>query len=70
MNLDLSAHHEKYLIPVIKSRLKTLRNKTIKDFGANWGDYEQDQIDSKVSEKNDEYIRLSQILRKLTSQSN
>jgi hypothetical protein len=65
----LTKHHEKYLIPIVSSRINRIRAKVLKEFGANWGDYNDDQIDQKVTEKSDEYFRLKQVLLQLTIQT-
>lgn len=69
MYIDLSEHHLKRLIPVVEARIKLLKNRVIKEFGQDWGDYDLEGLEFKVSEKSDEYYRLKQVLKQLTTAS-
>ena len=37
----------------------------MKDFGADWGDYDEQGLEIKINEKSDEYFRLKQVLREI-----
>ena len=69
MYIDLSEHHLKRLIPVVEARTKLLKKKIIKEFGSDWGDYDPEGLEFKVNEKSDEYYRLKQVLKQLTTKS-
>lgn len=62
---DLQKHHINYLGPVIEARMKLLKKRIIKEFGHNWYDMEEAQINTKVKEKSDEYFRLDQVLNQI-----
>ena len=65
MYIDLQDHHLKRLIPVVEARLKVIKRKVMKDFGADWGDYDEQGLEIKINEKSDEYFRLKQVLREI-----
>ena len=65
MNIDLQKHHVAYLVPIIEARLKVVKKRVIKEFGEDWGDYDDDGLEFKVTEKSHEYERLNQTLRKI-----
>lgn len=69
MYIDLSEHHLKRIIPVIETRCKLLKKKIIKEFGSDWADYDTEGLEFKVNEKSDEYYRLKQVLKQLTTKS-
>jgi hypothetical protein len=68
MYLDLRKHHVSYLVPIIEKRLQVLKNRILKEYGADWYDYEPAQLEIKISEKSDEYFRLIQIINEIYKQ--
>lgn len=66
MYLDLRLHHAQYLLPIINARIKLIRNRIIKEYGSDWGDYDADGLETKINEKSDEYFRLKQIVKQFT----
>jgi hypothetical protein len=68
MYLELQKYHVSYLVPIIEKRLQLLKNRILKKFGADWYDFEPHQIEIKISEKSDEYFRLTKIIKDLYKQ--
>lgn len=65
MYIDLQKNHLRYLIPIIKARMEVLKRRVLKKYGSDWYDFNDGQIEQKVSEKDDEFWRLQQTLEKL-----
>lgn len=70
MNINLEKHHIAHIIPVIESRLKTIKRKHLKENRDNWSDYDDEGIEQKVIEKDLEYARLKQSLRIINQSTN
>ena len=66
----LQKHHIAHLLPVIEARLKTIKRRHIKENRDNWGDYDDEGIETKIIEKDTEYARLKQALRILIETAN
>ncbi|WP_395043152.1 hypothetical protein [Flavobacterium sp.] len=65
MYVELQKHHTAYIIPIVEARMKTLKNRILKENKDDWYDYEPEQIELNICECNEEYNRLNQSLNHL-----
>lgn len=62
MYIDISKHASRYISVLIEKRMAVIKNRILKEHGADWYDYEGSQIEMKICDLSDEYCRLNQSL--------
>lgn len=62
MYIDIQKHHSRYIAVLIEKRMAVLRNRILKENAENWYDYEGSQIEMKICDLSDEYLRLTQVI--------
>lgn len=62
MYIDIQKHHSRYIAVLIEKRMAVLRNRILKENSENWYDYEGSQIEMKICDLSDEYLRLTQVI--------